>query len=385
MNKLIVKNFITIKEAIYEPKWLNIIIGEQTSGKSLLVKLDYFFKEIIIEELYSSILNRYLKHQFLNSLKEKFFKYFNKELVNSNNFSIEYIYNNQYSIKIFKNKNSIKIETDKSIDNLRNRLKRELTKIKENDFKTQLEKIKINLNKIFPLNNVFIPAGRSFFANIDNNIFTILAEDSKIDPFLIEFGKELEFLKFILPKGELKIEEFEKILKAKILINEKSEFILKMKNVNFNTIFASSGQQEILPLIAILIYKNNCNLYLEEPEAHLFPYSQKFLIEFLVKKAYENKFKSLTITTHSPYIITAINNLILANEVKDKIPSNSELNYLKNISIPIETVSAYAIESGKLISILDKEENLINGYTIDQVSENFSNIFDTLLGYLYDK
>jgi predicted ATPase len=384
MRKLSIKNFVSIKNAIYEPKWFNIIIGEQTSGKSLIVKLDYFFREIVIEELYFSVTNKYLKKQFLLSLKKRFFRYFNKEIVLNKNFELEYFYNEKFYIKILKSKNSIKIQTSKELDMFRNNLKKILSNVKENEFKEKIQEIKQIVDKEFHFNNIFIPAGRSFFANIDNNIFTILADDGKIDPFLIEFGRELEFLKFILPKNkEIYLDKFEKILKAKVLLNEKSEFMLNMNNTRFDLIFASSGQQEILPLAIILMYKLECNLYLEEPEAHLFPTSQKFLIEFLVEKAYKNRFKSFTITTHSPYIITAINNLILAAEAK--IPDNSTLNYLNNISIPINRISAYSIENGEMKEIINKEENLIEGYTIDKVSEDFSNTFDKLLEYIYDK
>jgi len=380
-KKMIIKNFVTLQDIEYYPNWINIIIGDQTSGKSLIVKLDYFFNEIFLEELFFSILHLQLKNYFLKSLKERFFKYFNKNIIFSKPFEIYYFFSDELYIKIYTNKSSLKIEISERFTKLRNELKKELKKISEGEIQKKFTIIKSKLEKIFNMDNIFIPAGRSFFANINNNVFTILADDGKIDPFLIEFGKELETLKFFLPKNkEIKLGLLENILKAKIFLNEKSEFFLKMHNKEFNIMFASSGQQELLPLGLILNYKKNTNLFIEEPEAHLFPTSQKQLIELIIKQTIINNMKSLTITTHSPYILTAFNNLILAHEAN--IPKNSNLKYLKDISLPIEKIAAYSIENGKLHNIINKEENLIEGYTIDKVSEEFSQIFDELLDYI---
>jgi len=382
--KMIIKNFVVIKEAIYEPKWFNVIIGEQTSGKSLIVKLDYFFKEIVFEELFISIIKQYVKTKFIENIKKRFFKYFNKNLVLNSAFEIEYYYNEDFFIKFYKNKNSLKIETSKIFDNYRNNLKREFKKYAndENKLSEKLINIQDEISEKFNyVNNTFIPAGRSFFANIDTNIFTILADNGKIDPFLIEFGKELEFTKFILPKNEnLNFENFEKILKAKVFLDEKSEFFLNMNDTKFDLIYASSAQQELLPIIITILFKEKRNIFVEEPEAHLFPSTQKNLIELLTTMAYKNNFTSLTITTHSPYIITALNNLILASEVN--IPKNSSLYYLKKIAIPIDKITAYSLENYKLKNILNKEENLIDGYNIDKISDEFAEVFDNLLEYM---
>jgi len=39
-----IKNFLLIKEAKFEVKRFNVIIGSQTSGKSVVAKVLYFFK-----------------------------------------------------------------------------------------------------------------------------------------------------------------------------------------------------------------------------------------------------------------------------------------------------------------------------------------------------
>ena len=47
-EKLIVKNFLTLKNIDIDLAKFNVFIGEQASGKSLITKLLYFFREILI-------------------------------------------------------------------------------------------------------------------------------------------------------------------------------------------------------------------------------------------------------------------------------------------------------------------------------------------------
>ena len=44
MEKLIIHNFLTIRSAEIEVRRFNLFIGPQASGKSVIVKLLYFFK-----------------------------------------------------------------------------------------------------------------------------------------------------------------------------------------------------------------------------------------------------------------------------------------------------------------------------------------------------
>ncbi|MBF0473444.1 MAG: AAA family ATPase, partial [Nitrospirae bacterium] len=91
---------------------------------------------------------------------------------------------------------------------------------------------------------------------------------------------------------------------------------------------ASSGQQEILPLMMVLAWfiiirrKLGYTLYIEEPEAHLFPTSQKHIVE-LISSVFNISNKpplQFFITTHSPYILTSFNNLIQAGILQSKLP-----------------------------------------------------------------
>ena len=53
---------------------------------------------------------------------------------------------------------------------------------------------KINIQK-FTFSQLYIPAGRSFFANLKNSIFSFLSESNTVDSFLTNFGVYYEKIK----------------------------------------------------------------------------------------------------------------------------------------------------------------------------------------------
>jgi AAA15 family ATPase/GTPase len=135
----------------------------------------------------------------------------------------------------------------------------------------------------------------------------------------------------------------------------------------------------LLGLAAMDDGKFKINIFIEEPEAHLFPVSQKYIIE-LLSLLYNKWQYEFVLTTHSPYILTAINNAILAHDViteKGKEAVKDIFN--PDFAIQYEDVRAYTIENGKLLSILDDETRLIGASVIDSVSDEFENVFNQLL------
>ncbi len=396
-RKIKVKNFITLKEAIYEPKRFNVIIGQQAVGKSLLVKLDYFLNEVIENILYKAVVEEYRKNEFIKEIKQLFSKYFNKNIWKNYSFEIEFFFEQNYEILIRKGKRNLEVLINKDLDNFRKKLLSEFRKFKtkkkdsffiEIDF--FVEYLKKNYQQIFK-DSIFIPAGRSYFANMDRNIYMILEKNYRIDPFLIIFGSRFENAKNMLEAGadivkinDSKINQIIKnILKGNIEYSKELENIgIKRDKVFTEIYYASSGQQESLPLLLILSVllgqkEFYSEIYVEEPEAHLFPASQKAMIE-LLGYIYNQNY-NITITTHSPYIITSINNQLLINEMKDKISKKSYLYEFLDYGLDIETLRAYSIEEGVLKNIVNRESKLIEGYTIDNISDEFSRIFDDLL------
>ena len=128
-------------------------------------------------------------------------------------------------------------------------------------------------------------------------------------------------------------------------------------------------------------------LYIEEPEAHLFPNQQYELIKIisLIYNVIPNC--QICISTHSNYVITAINNLMTGGWVAS-LSNGSEktISAVKRIlapGMPIspESITAWYMNDGRPDLII--ENNLINFEGLDAAGEQIINDFNEILD-LYD-
>jgi len=182
-----------------------------------------------------------------------------------------------------------------------------------------------------------------------------------------------------------------KILKGEYIHDRYGEKIIfdskKRKYVHLNN--ASSGQQESIrilqDLFLVLLNRENVFRVIEEPEAHLYPLAQKNLIE-LIAMAINYTNTQILITTHSPYILSVINNLIFAKNIHtlrrenfDNLNNDFELK--KNSIIEPSKFQAYGIrnrDEWEFISIFDSESQLIGENYLDEISQIVGSEFDTM-------
>ena len=76
MRKLTVKNFSVIKEAELEFGKITVLIGPQSSGKSLLCKLAYFLGSEVIDIAINHVTNQFSFPAFETAVKKEFAKWF---------------------------------------------------------------------------------------------------------------------------------------------------------------------------------------------------------------------------------------------------------------------------------------------------------------------
>jgi len=176
--------------------------------------------------------------------------------------------------------------------------------------------------------------------------------------------------------------------------NEK--IVFGSQNISIPLNIASSGQQEVVRIIQDLLYlllENQKSFrIMEEPEAHLYPKAQKNLMELMALII--NKTQSqIVITTHSPYVLSILNNLLMYSVVSDKNPSASQSikdhfgtvnlndNQYEKINLTQSQVQAYSLSiNGEhyCSSIIDEETGLIGENFLDNVTEELNNDFNTL-------
>lgn len=165
------------------------------------------------------------------------------------------------------------------------------------------------------------------------------------------------------------------ILKGKYVRNKGKDFIERQGKL-IRVENTSSGQQEVLPMLTTILsyanqqipvpYSSKC-FYIEELEAHIFPESQKQIVDLVASLFNEYYGKiGFVLTTHSPYVATAINNVIMKSGKKG-------IKYAKS------DFSAYTINNGEIKNIIEAETGLIDANIIDSVSSIIAEEFDKLL------
>lgn len=417
MEFLTIHNFLNIKKAELEIKRINIIIGEQSTGKSVIAKILYLFKDFLSSEFKQVLINnenqRGLELQLINAFINLFPEYswgeqeftitytlndiiliIQREKNEQNSFQLNFTYSDYFktifthlSNEVKKRNQSLAIigepinifAQEKEIEKL---IYEYISKLKNNEL----------LKKVF-----FIPASRSFFANIQEKPYLFTDHGIVVDPWIDEFGFNYQEAKdhyFIIDSIDEDDEDKQLINRLKKIVNriisgeylyeEEQDFIYSSSNQKkVSLIHASSGQQEALPMLLILsvfpfIFHNNNNnpiFFIEEPEAHLFPFAQKDIVN-LFGLLYQNKGCDFFITTHSPYILTAFNNMIMASNIeKEKKEKISVIEH----KVDYNDVAAYTIKNGIVESILDDDVNLIGINILDQVSDILNEEFDKLM------
>ena len=124
---------------------------------------------------------------------------------------------------------------------------------------------------------------------------------------------------------------------------------------------------------------------IEEPELNLFPNTQQDLIYYFLEViAGEKRDHQLVLTTHSPYVLFALNNCMMGGLVKKNIPLKERKTFASYKSwIDPKKVSIYEIHDGTLKCIQDEDGIIEDNYLNKAYKENSSE-YMSLLNYFDD-
>jgi predicted ATPase len=390
------------------------------------------YLEVISENLEELNLSKDIQFRLGDAIKKRFYRFFGA-IQHLPPFEIQYMYS---ETKILTLRQEERIESRKSLDIhfsavfYRNIIEDVLPTLKtlrqvsarrdfytSSTYRAELEKLNQYAETLFEEERrlVFIPAGRNitvtypdffrfnFTGSLSSDLALIKDEEDITTRFVQDTYLMLQFLRRVqtlmdtykgitfhtlleqIPSGkkrriqkyaDLALEKIKQILKGtykfdgvfgeQILFNE-TEYV-HLSN-------ASSGQQEVIrilqDLFLIIVNHESAFRVIEEPEAHLFPTAQKRLLETiaLMLKATPSQ---IFITTHSPYILSVVTNLLFASSMGENYPIPIECQL-----VPKDT-AVYALVNGKSQSILDSKTGVIDQNVLDAISEELAGEFDLM-------
>ncbi|MDR1169849.1 MAG: ATP-binding protein [Prevotellaceae bacterium] len=386
-QRIRIKNFGPITNAEIEIKKTVVLIGDNAIGKSTIIKLISTF--LWIEKaLFRGTDKKWFERE--NRLKNFFLPY--QRIENYLNPDSEIEYDGQaYTVRYKNNKIAVESQTDNKYQ-----LPQIMYVPAERNFVSYVR----NAKKDLKLSGALLDFTAEYY-NAAESLKDCLV--LPIRDFEIEYSKRHEMLYIKNKTHKIKITEAASGFQSSVPLCLVSDYLSKLVQNNKTSDEMTIGDMkkfqketgEILNdknlsekqkhiAISELSYKFNKTAFInivEEPEQNLFPASQMQLIKSLVSMCNKNEGSKLLISTHSPYILATINNLMLANKVGQNNPDKVSPKVNKDLWLTSDHVFAGIVKDGTVEEMIDKDLDMIQVERLDAVSQVINEEFDYLYQY----
>ena len=376
-----------------------LLIGEQSTGKSTFMKILCFCcwleKQVMIGG--DSIVSKYTHYyRFWNELKK--FHHFNDEFLSDNSY-IKYD-GSAIQIEMPGKKRNAKIVRKPNFADIRHNLKisflpsernllssiqniENLYRSKDVDmlFNYILEwgEARSQFNVAHPLDLVFVDNMKYHYDAKNGDVLTLADGHSKIKPYYASSGVQ----------SALPIQVLATYLAGEVGTSAKKSPVEYLKQLD---LLDSKDVKALTTVLNNMLNRSSYrsfHMFIEELEQNLFPKAQFELVKMLVGllKQMDKKptgYKSTVfLTSHSPYVLTALNVMMLASSAYEFSPDKVNDLGLEDYVIPKESYSAYCIKNGRFENIVDEEFGFIKGDFLDSVSELVDNYTFELNSIIY--
>ncbi|MDO7847819.1 AAA family ATPase [Hymenobacter sp. M29] len=388
-EQLVVKNFGPIKGATVDFKRVTVFIGPTGGGKSTLAKLAAVFRDDDgwmsehnpenEKDDFEELLNKYLILDYRKADGNALWQA-DRDIV-------------IYGINGLEHDDSKHKEIFKAGSDAFERIAARGGIVDEfSIFSHATEKERRAMTGMYrrPLSVYYIPADRAFASALDSGLAGLALAGIALPKALLSFLNEFKLAQNNLQMFPLDVP----FLKLRYrMVDKQPRVELLGPNEVIELEKGASGIQSIIPMMLII---NNAikrrskqvvpySFIIEEPELNLYPTAQQGLLNWLVEKCTKGE-NDLTITTHSPYILSHLNLLLYAYQVGNK---DEEKRAKVKAIIPEEywinpdEFAAYYVngpegENG-VRSLVDAETKLISRNGLDTISGIQADQFDQLL------
>lgn len=422
-TKIIIRNVGPIKEVNLDLNKINVFMGPQSSGKSTIAKIISYCTWVEKDVATSQSLKMYQDNEkyFVNRLENfhklnGYFKHPDRQIsyksdiveiaYNANSFSIEW--KGQYAYKRSKisyipsERNMAILDDLKNVEfgdtNIRSFLfdwrdsRKKYSKLErmsildlgveyyynensdedhiakaqnENSYDILLSNASSGLQSVTPLIGMIYYL-TDWFYNQEEKISSILSERKKQTNLILV--EELILKKYFGDNhSKEKWNDEIKDINEKLKLNDKQvkELYNEWKKIEEN-----------------LFSTHNAQFIIEEPEQNLFPETQCDLVYYLLNKCVDSeRVHRLTITTHSPYILYALNNCMMGGLIGGKMKDmdKEKLKCKTSFINPLDA-SIYEIHGG-VLKLIQQDDGLISVNYFDAKMKELMDDFYIMLNY----
>lgn len=129
-----------------------------------------------------------------------------------------------------------------------------------------------------------------------------------------------------------------------------------------------------------LTHPHNILYVIEEPEQNLFPQTQLDLVKTIVEYCNGDHQNNALITTHSPYVLAAVNILMFAGKLKAMGVDADQVQSIVGTAnfINPDDIELYHVSHGTCYSLKNKEVGLVNPNELDSASDYNADVFNSL-------
>ena len=412
--ELIIHNFGPIKNAHICTKRYNIIIGNTSTGKSVIAKLvsiaheyafyvinngdfaafekllkkygiDFSFADDTIIEVKVNLAHWKISNNSFVIVENMFdFLFENKHIALSDfaKFMKDWKkYHNSKPEELAFENNEAYVLYNQIIQNIKDNKFTDISSYSQYAIDAVYDLLRAEYAKFFP--SIYIPAERNLITIFSNNIFSLLKSSANIPSSIIRFGSLYESA-----KSESKSLDID-FMSIRVNFSEDTDTItLKDSHADISFEQASSGMQSIIPLWTVFTFGvkklPNATTIIEEPEQNLFPTMQVDLIYNTISQLNQTH-TNIIITTHSPYILSVIDNLIFAKDVYDKATQKESREKISKMISPqtmidYDDVAVYLCNNNGIVEQINDDEMRNTGaYALDAASGLTNRIFNELL------
>lgn len=374
-ERLVIRNFGPITNLDIEFRRLTLFIGDQGSGKSTLSKLLTICRDMrwwlqLLENPESDEIRKPFFNFGINEyfMDDSYIKYSMGGLVIKYEEGVFSIVSND----IGKDEISVYFE----YLNKKFGYSQDSSSSSETD---DVEQAFMEANARMILYN---PAERNLVGNLSEATASLWSAGIPLPKPLLEYMGLFERATKLFPRYEIPIFKVDFVKK-----DNKNMIELSGKDKLISLSASSSGLQSAIPMLMVIDFalKTNCfdSFVIEEPEQNLFPKNQFEMLGFVTTRLWTNQRRQFIITTHSPYMLSSLNVLMLAYKLQhiEEVREEAEKIIVPGYTVNPDDVAVYSLDPENeeyCKSLISEKTGLVSGNELDSVSELIGDDFDRL-------